>query len=184
MVVKKTRVAVLASGRGSNFVALYDANLPDVEFVGVICNKPGAGVIDHAKARNVPVTMIPVKATDSEVLAALKPCAPDVICLAGYMRIVGREFLKAYEGRVLNIHPSLLPSFRGLHAVKQALEKGVKWTGCTVHVVTEELDDGPILAQNVVRVMPEDTEATLSQRLLDIEHATYVSALQNFISRK
>jgi phosphoribosylglycinamide formyltransferase-1 len=117
--------------------------------------------------------------TYEEALAAeIRRFSPDFICLAGYMLLLGEKIVREWSGRILNIHPALLPSFKGLHAQKQALEYGAQWTGCTVHFVTEALDDGPIVAQGIVEIKPEDSEDSLSERLLPIEHQTYVRALQ------
>lgn len=169
------RVAVLISGRGSNLGALLNAKLP-VAFVGVISNRPGAGGLDIAAAHGVPTQVIDHKsfssreAFDNALGDALESLNPDLIVQAGFMRILGARFVQRFAGRMINIHPSLLPAFPGLDTHGQALRAGVKLHGCTVHLVTEALDAGPIITQAAVPVLPGDDEATLSARVLTQEH--------------
>ena len=200
MGVEKTfRIAVLASGRGSNFVALATAIkkgiIPNAEIISLISNKKSAMAIEHAENLHVPVRLIQSskfkkdgkpdrEAYEAVLIRTLEELNPDWICLAGYMLVLGKKVVERFAGKIINIHPSLLPLFRGLHATAQALEAGASETGCTVHFVTEGLDDGPIILQNKVRVEAADTDETLSQRLLPIEHATYVEALRRLCSQK
>jgi formyltetrahydrofolate-dependent phosphoribosylglycinamide formyltransferase len=190
--MKKTRLLFLASGRGSNFAAICDAirsgEIPGAEAVGLICNKP-APALELAKARGVPATLIEARTFRRDgkwdragyevaLAEAIRQHRPDFICLAGYMLLLGKSLIAEWPGKILNIHPSLLPSFKGLDAPKQALAYGVQWTGCTVHFVTEDLDAGPIVAQSAVEILPGDDEASLIQRQLPIEHRTYIQALR------
>jgi phosphoribosylglycinamide formyltransferase-1 len=183
----KSRIGVLLSGRGSNFVALADsidaARIPNAEIALVLSNREGAPGIDRAKERSLPTRVIPSKglereAYDRQVVAALREAKVDLICLAGYMRLLSPYFVAAFPDRILNIHPSLLPSFPGLESQRQALEYGVKFAGCTVHFVDENLDAGPIVLQSVVEVKDDDTDATLSERILKEEHRIYSEAVK------
>lgn len=177
------KIVVLASGTGSNFVAIDDAarigNI-SAKVVGLICDRPAAPVIELARKRNVPVKIFSGRPHDSELIEAIRAFQPDVICLAGYMRILGASVVEAFEGKILNIHPSLLPKYRGLHAQRQAVEAKEKQTGCTVHVVTADLDAGPVLVQKTLPILPSDDEKSLSERLKPLEHMAYVEALQQF----
>src|SRR5438552_6587001 len=190
---RRARLGILISGRGSNMVALADAvhegRIPNAEISVVVSDQANAAGLAKAKERGIETLVIERRGRtreehDREIVGALKARNIDLICLAGYMRILSRAFIDAYPGRILNIHPSLLPSFPGLDAQKQALEHGVKWTGCTVHVVDETLDGGPIILQRVVPVHEDDTVETLSARILIEEHKLYPEAvvlvLQNF----
>ena len=181
-------IAVLASGRGSNFKAIAEAVkggvLAKTRIVGLISNKSDAPALETARQFGIPPYASDAKKgrKDYEVwllstLNNLSP-RPDYLVLAGYMLLLPPEILRAFPNRVLNIHPSLLPSFVGLRPQQQALDHGVLWTGCTVHLVNEELDAGPILMQAVVPIEPGDTEETLGNRLLPIEHKTYVETLR------
>src|SRR5262249_16587416 len=161
------RIAVLLSGRGSNFEALADSvaagRIPDAEIAIVVSNREGAPGIERAKARGLATRGVPSKglereAFDREVRAVLNGCQVGVVCVAGYMRLVSPYFVKAFPNRILNIHPSLLPSFPGLESQRQALDYGVNFAGCTVHFVNENLDAGPIILQAVVPVADSDTE--------------------------
>ena len=181
------RIGVLLSGRGSNFEALAESiaagRLPDAEIAIVISNRDGAPGIERAKQRNIPARVIPSKglereAYDRQVVAALREQRVALICLAGYMRLLSPFFVAAFPNRILNIHPSLLPSFPGLEAQRQALEYGVKFAGCTVHFVDENLDAGPIVLQAAVPVHDDDTEETLSSRILQQEHRIYTEAVR------
>jgi phosphoribosylglycinamide formyltransferase-1 len=183
----KKRIAVLLSGRGSNFEALADSvvagRIPDAEIALVLSNREGAQGIDKARARGLETCVIPSKGLEREafdklVVAALQEKNVELVCLAGYMRLLSAYFVAAFPGRILNIHPSLLPAFPGLESQRQALEHGSKFTGCTVHFVDENLDAGPIILQAVVPIQDGDTEATLSERILREEHRIYSEAVR------
>jgi phosphoribosylglycinamide formyltransferase-1 len=183
----KSRIGVLLSGRGSNFVALADSiaagRIPNAEIALVLSNREGAPGIDRAKERGLPTRVISSKGLeretyDRQVVAALQEVNVDLICLAGYMRLLSPYFVAAFPNRILNIHPSLLPSFPGLESQRQALEYGVKFAGCTVHFVDENLDAGPIVLQAIVEVKDSDTDATLSERILKEEHRIYTEAVK------
>jgi phosphoribosylglycinamide formyltransferase-1 len=189
---ERTRLGILISGRGSNMIALADAvregRVPDAEIAVVISDQPNAAGLAKAKDRGIETLVIERGVRqraehDREIVAALLAYHVDLVCLAGYMRVLSREFIEAFRGHILNIHPSLLPSFPGLDAQKQAIEHGVKWTGCTVHFVDETLDGGPIIAQRVVPVLNDDTIETLSARILEQEHALYAEAVTMIIRR-
>ena len=181
------RIGVLLSGRGSNFEALADSvaagRIPEAEIALVVSNREGAAGIDRARARGLATRVIPSKGLerepyDRQVVAALREANVDLICLAGYMRLLSPFFVTAFPQRILNIHPSLLPSFPGLESQRQALEYGVKFAGCTVHFVDENLDAGPIVLQAVVPIEDRDTEVTLSERILQEEHRIYSEAVK------
>jgi len=181
------RIGVLLSGRGSNFEALADSipagRIPNAEIAIVISNRDGAPGIEKAQQRRIPSKVIPSKGLerevyDRQVVAVLQGHQVDLICLAGYMRLLSPYFVAAFPQRILNIHPSLLPSFPGLESQRQALEYGVKFAGCTVHFVDENLDAGPIVLQSAVPVRDDDTEATLSERILAEEHRIYSEAVK------
>jgi phosphoribosylglycinamide formyltransferase-1 len=187
------RIGVLLSGRGSNFEALAESvsagRIPDAEIAVVVSNKPDAKGLERAKARNIPTRMIPSKglereAYDRQVAAVLQEYKVDLICLAGYMRLLSPYFVAAFPQRILNIHPSLLPSFPGLESQRQALEYGVKFAGCTVHFVDENLDAGPIVLQLVVPVEDTDDEEKLSARILREEHRIYTEAVKIVLDGK
>jgi phosphoribosylglycinamide formyltransferase 1 len=187
------RLAVLLSGRGSNFQAMDEAvrsGRLHAEIVCVLSNRPDAPGIERARTSGYAAHVVDHKhfATRAEheeaVLRVLAEAGPDMIALAGYMRLLSARFVAAYADRIVNIHPSLLPSFPGVDAQAQALAYGVKVTGCTVHFVDEHLDAGPIIAQRTVAVHDGDTEATLSARILEQEHQAYVEALQALATRK
>jgi phosphoribosylglycinamide formyltransferase 1 len=181
------RIAVLLSGRGSNFEALADGvaagRIPNGEIAVVLSNREGAPGIEKAQQRKIATRVIPSKglereAYDRQVVAVLHEQEIDLVCLAGYMRLLSPFFVASFPNRILNIHPSLLPSFPGLESQRQALEYGVKFAGCTVHFVDENLDAGPIVLQSAVRVLDDDTEATLSARILAEEHRIYSEAVR------
>ncbi|HEY0728942.1 MAG TPA: phosphoribosylglycinamide formyltransferase [Pyrinomonadaceae bacterium] len=179
-------MAVLISGRGSNMLALHDAiragKIPNAQIVVVISDKADAPGLALAAERGIEAIAVERKGRkreehEGEIVAALGEREIDLICLAGYMRLLSPCFIEAFRGRILNIHPSLLPSFPGLDAQRQALEHGVKFTGCTVHFVDETLDGGPIIAQRVVPVLEGDTVESLSARILEQEHQLYAEAV-------
>ncbi len=181
------RIGVLLSGRGSNFEALAESvaagRIPNAEIAVVISNREGAPGIERARARGIETRVIPSKglereAYDRQVVAALRIKQVDLVCLAGFMRLLSPYFVAAFPNRILNIHPSLLPAFPGLEAQRQALEYGVKWSGCTVHIVDENLDAGPIVTQAVVPVLDDDTLETLADRILKEEHRIYSEAVR------
>ncbi len=185
------RIGVLLSGRGSNFEALADSvaagRIPAAEIALVISNRDGAPGVERARARSIETHVIPSKglereAYDRQVVAALQEKQVDLVCLAGFMRLLSPYFVAAYRHRILNIHPSLLPAFPGLEAQRQALEHGVKFSGCTVHFVDENLDAGPIVAQAVVPLRDDDTVETLSARILAEEHRIYTEAVRLVLS--
>jgi phosphoribosylglycinamide formyltransferase 1 len=185
----KKRIAVLASGRGSNFQAIIDAlatgEIP-ASCIRLITDNPGAYAIERANKAGIPVAVVNFCSFASKgdyersLLAALKECQPDLVVLAGYMRIVGNRIVRAYQGRMMNIHPALLPSFPGLHAQRQALGYGVKVAGCTVHFVDEMMDSGPVILQRCVPVLPGDDEDSLSMRILREEHRCLPLAVKLF----
>ncbi len=183
------RILIFASGRGSNAEAIHTACEDGTvagTVVGVISDHHDAQVLARAERWGVPSLVIEKKdypdkaAFDEAILEAAQSFAPDLICLAGYMRICGENLIHAFPNRIVNIHPALLPSFRGLHAQRQAIEAGVKAAGCTVHFVGTGLDDGPIITQVAVPVYDDDTEDTLSARILEQEHPAYVRAVKAF----
>src|SRR5258708_972274 len=185
------RIGVLLSGRGSNFEALADSiaagRIPGAEIVLVISNREDAPGLARATARGIPTRVIPSKGLQREVydklvVTELKRSGVELVCLAGFMRLLSPYFVASFSHRILHIHPSLLPSFPGLEAQRQALEYGVKVSGCTVHLVDENLDAGPILAQAVVPVRDDDTDATLSARILAEEHPIYSDAVRLILS--
>jgi len=179
---KTHRLGILISGRGSNMVALADAikagQIPGAEIAVVISDQPDAGGLAKARERGIETLVIERRGRkraehDCETVSALQNRQVDLVCLAGYMRILSREFIDAYRARILNIHPSLLPLHPGLDAQRQALESGAKSSGCTVHLVDETLDGGPVIAQRVVPVRDDDTVESLSARILREEHKLY-----------
>jgi len=189
----KKRIGVLLSGRGSNFEALADSvaagRIPNAEVAMVISNREGAPGIQRAESRGIRARVIPSKGLeretyDRQVVAALNEHKVDLICLAGYMRLLSPYFVAAFPNRILNIHPSLLPSFPGLESQRQALEYGVKFAGCTVHFVDENLDAGPIVLQAIVPVEDKDTEESLSARILKEEHRIYSEAVRIVLEGK
>ncbi|HXT27122.1 MAG TPA: phosphoribosylglycinamide formyltransferase [Candidatus Eisenbacteria bacterium] len=189
----KKRIGVLLSGRGSNFEALADSvsagQIPDAQIALVLSNREGAPGIERARARGLATRVIPSKGLEREtydrkVVAALREVQIDLVCLAGYMRLLSPYFVAAFPQCILNIHPSLLPSFPGLESQKQALDYGVKFAGCTVHFVDENLDAGPIVLQAVVPVNDSDTVDALSARILKEEHRIYSEAVRIVLEGK
>jgi len=179
-------LGILLSGRGSNFEAIarnvQTGQIP-ARIAVVISNRSDAPGLRRARAMSLNAAYIPSQgkereAYDREIVAALQEAQVDLVCLAGFMRVLGPYFVRAYPNRALNIHPSLLPAFPGLEAQKQALESGVKFTGCTVHMLDEGVDTGPIVCQAVVPVLDDDTEATLAARILKEEHRIYSEAIR------
>jgi phosphoribosylglycinamide formyltransferase 1 len=184
------KIGILLSGRGSNFEAIADsikAERLHAEIAIVISNRADAPGLESAKRRGLNAQLIPSKGRvreehDAEVIAALKQAQVDLICLAGYMRLLSSDFIRAFSNQIVNIHPSLLPAFPGMDAQKQALEYGVKVTGCTVHFVDEHLDHGPIILQKTVSVLDGDDVHTLSARILEQEHQAYSEAIGLLLS--
>lgn len=181
----KKRIAILLSGRGSNFEAIAEnvaAGRINAEIALVISSRADAPGLERARQRGLPTTFLPSKglereAYDRHVVAALRETQADLVCLAGFMRLLSPYFIREFPNRILNIHPSLLPAFPGLEAQRQALEHGVKVSGCTVHIVDEQLDHGPIILQACVPVQDDDTVETLSARILKEEHRIYSEAI-------
>jgi len=185
------RIAILISGRGSNMVALADAvregMIPNAEVAIVISDKRDAAGLESAREFGIETLVIERgprtrQEHDREIVSALAGRQIDLICLAGYMRVLSSEFINAYRGRILNIHPSLLPAFPGLDAQRQALEHGAKKSGCTVHFVDETLDGGPVIAQREVPVHDDDTNESLSARILIEEHKLYAEAVAKVLA--
>lgn len=184
------KLGILLSGRGSNFDAIADsikAGRLHAEIAVVISNRADAPGLESARHRGLNARLIPSKGRvreehDREVIAALKEADVDLVCLAGYMRLLSPDFVKAFPNRILNIHPSLLPAFPGLDAQKQALEYGARVSGCTVHIVDEHLDHGPIVVQKTVPVLENDDEHSLSARILEQEHVAYTEAIRLLLS--
>ena len=186
---RPARLGVLLSGRGSNFLAIADAigrgDLP-AEIAVVISNQPDAAGLEKARQRGLAAVSLPHRGLrraehDAQVLAALRRHGADWVCLAGYLRIVGRDLVDAYPERIVNIHPSLLPSFPGLDAQRQAFDHGVKVSGCTVHLVDAGLDTGPIVLQRAVDVAGASSAAELAALILAQEHSAYVEALRRLL---
>jgi phosphoribosylglycinamide formyltransferase-1 len=181
------RLAVLLSGRGSNFEAIADAvkagRIPESEIVAVISDVAGARGLERARERGLPAVAVERGRFASraeherEIARILREAGTDLVCLAGYMRVLSPEFVRQWPGRILNIHPSLLPKYRGLSPQRRALEAGEVEAGCTVHVVDEGTDTGPVVLQRKVPVAPDDTEETLSARILEQEHEAYPDAI-------
>ncbi|MEN5276221.1 phosphoribosylglycinamide formyltransferase [Brucella sp. TWI432] len=189
--MSRKRVVIFISGGGSNMEALIRAaQAPDfpAEIISVFSDKPNAGGLAKAQAAGIATQVFTRKdyaskeAHEGAILEALAALNPDILCLAGYMRLLSAKFIAPYEGRILNIHPSLLPLFAGLHTHQRALDAGMKLAGCTVHLVTEGMDEGPILAQAAVPIIDGDTESTLAARVLKAEHKVYALALKKFAS--
>ncbi|HET9822927.1 MAG TPA: phosphoribosylglycinamide formyltransferase [Burkholderiaceae bacterium] len=181
------RIVVLISGRGSNMRSIVERCAVEgwpARVAAVISNRPGAAGLDFAAAHGIATAVVDHKAFatreafDAALAAAIDAHAPDLVVLAGFMRILGGDFVRRYEGRLLNIHPSLLPAFPGLHTHRRALEAGCKLAGATVHFVTPELDHGPIVIQAVVPVLPGDDEDALAERVLAREHLIYPLAVR------
>lgn len=186
-----TRLGILISGRGSNCLAIVRAvqqgRLPGCEVAVVVSNIAGAGGLEAAQAMGVPAVTVASKGLpravhEQAVTEVLEQHRVDLVCLAGYMRLLSPEFTARWKDRLLNIHPSLLPAFPGLHAQRQALEYGAQVAGCTVHFVNEVMDGGVIILQRTCPVLADDTEETLSARILEQEHTAYVEAIGRVVS--
>ena len=182
----KKRIAILISGRGSNMLALSDAinavKIPNAEIAVVVSDKPEARGLELARERGIEALAIERRGRnreehEREIISVLREHRVELVCLAGFMRLLSPCFVEAFRGRILNIHPSLLPAFPGLDAQRQALAHGVKTSGCTVHFVDETLDGGPIIMQRSVPVIEGDTVDTLSARILEQEHQLYAEAV-------
>jgi formyltetrahydrofolate-dependent phosphoribosylglycinamide formyltransferase len=181
------RLAILLSGRGSNFEAIADAvvsgRIPNAEIVAIVSDVAGARGLSRARERGLPAFVVEKERLSSradheeEILRILEEARPDLVCLAGYMRILSPAFVGRWRGRILNVHPSLLPKYRGLASQRRALEAGERESGCTVHLVDEGTDTGPVIVQKRVRIVPGDTEESLSQRILEQEHEAYPEAI-------
>ena len=187
------RIVILISGRGSNMEAIVErcaAEAWGAQVVAVISNRPAAAGLAFAAGKGIATAVVDHKlhitreAFDDQLAAAIDAHAPDLVVLAGFMRILTDAFVRRYEGRLLNIHPSLLPAFPGLHTHRRALEAGCKVAGATVHFVTPTLDFGPIVIQAAVPVLPDDDEARLSARVLAREHVMYPLAVRWFVQGK
>ncbi len=192
MTEKNRRLAILLSGRGSNFIAIHEA-IERGDLRAAICcvisNVEEAAGLARARELGLQTLCLPSRGVDRseydrQLLTALAPFAPRLICLAGFMRVLSPVFVSAYRGRILNIHPALLPSFPGMHAQRQALDYGVRITGCTVHLVDEGVDTGRILMQRAVAVEDGDTEESLSARILQQEHDVYWRAIAMRLDRE
>ncbi len=187
MTTPRKRVVVFISGGGSNMLALLKATKAadyPAEIVGVISDKADAGGLAKAAAEGIATFAFVRKefaskeAHEEAILSQLEALSPDIICLAGYMRLLSGHFIQAYEGRIINIHPSLLPLFPGLHTHQRAIDAGMRIAGCTVHFVTEGMDEGPVVGQAVVPVLTDDTADSLAARVLTIEHQIYPQSLR------
>ena len=183
----KKRIGVRLSGRGSNFEALAESvaggRIPNAEIAIVLSNREAAPGLQKAIERKIPAKAVPSKGLEREaydklVVAALQEANVDLVCLAGYMRLLSPHFVSAFPNRIINIHPSLLPAFPGLESQRQAIEHGAKFSGCTVHFVDENLDAGPIILQACVPIEDDDTPDTLAERILKQEHRIYTEAVK------
>lgn len=187
------KIGILISGRGSNMAAIIEAvqsgEIPDSEVVVVISDKTSAAGLERAKASGIEPLVITRKGRtreqhDAEIISQLKKRGVELVCLAGYMRLLSCDFVRAFPDKIINIHPSLLPAFPGLEAQRQAIEYGVKISGCTVHFVDEDLDHGAIIAQKAIEVLDTDTAETLAARILEYEHALYIEAIRKIVEEK
>jgi len=187
------KIGILISGRGSNMAAIVEAVqsglIPESEVTVVISDKTSAEGLVKAKECGIKTLAVTRKGRareehDAEIIAELKKRKVELICLAGYMRLLSKKFISAFPGRIINVHPSLLPSFKGLDAQRQAIDYGAKVSGCTVHFVNEALDHGAIILQKAVEVKDHDTAESLAARILEYEHALYVEAVKQIVERK
>ena len=193
--MKTMHVVILGSGRGSNAEAILAAQaagkLGRAQVVQILSDQPGAGILTHGQRFGVPAAYVDPALFKTKLegegearfIAAVAACQPDLVVLAGFMRVLKPGFLNAFAGKIINLHPSLLPSFPGLDAIGQAFRRGVKVTGCTVHAVTLEVDGGPILDQAVVRVEPTDTLETLAAKVHAAEHALLPAVIARLSER-
>jgi len=192
------RILILASGRGSNFTAIATAitgkEIPQATLVGLITNNPSAGALEKAKQLEVPTFIVDSNrykvenrfersAYEKALEQTVNELRPDLICLAGYKLLLGKSFVSKFANQIINIHPSLLPAFKGLKAHQQAIDYGVRWTGCTVHFVTPEMDEGPIIRQSTLEIKANDTASSLATRLLPVEHQTYIDSIKDLCTR-
>ncbi|WP_114152556.1 phosphoribosylglycinamide formyltransferase [Chromobacterium haemolyticum] len=181
-------IVILISGRGSNMQAIVDANIAGARIAAVISNRPDAAGLAWAAERGIATAALDHKTFacredfDAALAQLIDSHQPDLVVLAGFMRILSAGFTRRYEGRMLNVHPSLLPAFTGLNTHQRALEMGCKVAGCTVHFVTAELDHGPIVAQGVVEVLDSDDADALAERVLKLEHQLYPAAVRRFVA--
>ena len=180
-------IVILISGRGSNMEAIIKAQLPNVRIAAVISNQAHAAGLDFAQKNGIATHVVDHKAYpnrlafDEALIQTIDAYAPDCVVLAGFMRILTSEFTTHYQNRLVNIHPSLLPAFTGLNTHQRAIDMGCKVAGCTIHLVTADLDHGPILAQGVVSITPEETASSLAAKVLAVEHQLYPQAIQAFL---
>lgn len=180
-------IVILISGRGSNMEAIIKAQLPNVRIAAVISNQAHAAGLDFAQKNGIATHVVDHKAYpnrlafDEALIQTIDAYAPDCVVLAGFMRILTPEFTTHYQNRLVNIHPSLLPAFTGLNTHQRAIDMGCKVAGCTIHLVTADLDHGPILAQGVVSITPEETASSLAAKVLAVEHQLYPQAIQAFL---
>jgi phosphoribosylglycinamide formyltransferase 1 len=193
MASKKFKLAVLVSGRGSNLQAIIDSiekNDLQAEIAVVISNVEDAYALERARKHGLEELFLDPKSFpdrnsyEQSLIEQIQSKSVNLICLAGYMRILGKHFIEAFSGRIINIHPSLLPAFPGLNVQQRALEHGARFSGCTVHYVNEEVDGGPIIAQAVVPIFDDDDEASLSERILEQEHIIYPEAIRLILEGK
>ena len=190
MIDAMKNLVILISGRGSNMEAILAANIPGIHVAAVISNRPDAAGIEYARARGIATRVIDHKefsnreAFDQALQHEIDSFEPQLLVLAGFMRILTAEFTRHYQGRMLNIHPSLLPAFSGLNTHQRALDAGCKLAGCSVHFVTAELDHGPIVAQGAVPILPDDDAASLAARVLKLEHQLYPRAIAWFAAER
>lgn len=182
--MKKMRVAVFVSGSGSNLQAIIDASIPSIEIALVFSNNPDAYALKRAGKHGIPTLVVNHRdfksreEFETEILKHLEPLGIELIVLAGFMRILSPLLVREYNNRMINLHPALLPSFPGIHAARQAIDAGVKFTGCTVHFVDEGVDSGPIILQAVVPVLDEDDEDSLLRKIHEEEHRIYPEAIK------
>ena len=182
--MSKKRLAVFVSGSGTNLQAIIDAEIPNIDIVLVFSNKSDSYALERAKKHSIPTEVLDHKGFSSredyenKIIELIDPYNVDLIALAGFMRILSPVFVRKFKNRIINIHPALLPAFPGTHAAKQALDYGVKYTGCTVHFVDEGVDTGPIILQSVVEIKDDDDEDSLLERLHVEEHKIYTDALR------
>ncbi|WP_462137043.1 phosphoribosylglycinamide formyltransferase [Candidatus Mycalebacterium sp.] len=180
------KISVFVSGSGGNLQAIMDAKIAGLRIAPVVCDNPHARAIERARAAGLPIEVVDRTGFSSredfeaEIISRFDKHSPDLIALAGFMRILSPDFIKRFEGRIINIHPSLLPDFPGMRAVKRALDSGARRTGCTVHFVDEGVDTGPVIKQADVSIAPDDTEETLTEKIHAQEHRIYPEVIALF----